>query len=265
LVQDHEADFIPRSIQPVAGRAAQEYNRRKGRKGAFWQDPYHATAVESGSHFLRCLVYIDLNMVRNGVVSHPSAWRHGGCDAIQSPPKRYRLIDREQRLACCGIGSDAEPVSRHRERVEETMTSPRNVRQAEWSEAPAVGSEGFADGVCSALGVRARGRQVRHGQDHCMLKEQAAPYGATFGAHPPALPAGPTHHLNAPQPGPPLRRCRDSPNLAATVAAPAETFTPRCPRIVDAYRGLLAGFQEPCRHDDQAGTDDLSCWAERVR
>jgi hypothetical protein len=62
------------------------------------------------------------------------------------------------------------------------MNSPRNVRRAEWSEALAVGSEGFVDGVCSALCVRARGRQVRQGQDHCMLKEPAAPYGATFGA-----------------------------------------------------------------------------------
>ena len=29
-----------------AGRTAQEYNLRKNRKGAFWEDRYHATAVE---------------------------------------------------------------------------------------------------------------------------------------------------------------------------------------------------------------------------
>ncbi len=115
-------------------------------------------------------VHIDLNMVRNGVVSHSSAWRHGGYNAFQSAPKRYRLIDREQLLACCGIGSEAELVARHREWVEETMTSPRNIRQAEWTEALALSSEGFVDGVCSALGVRARGRQVRQGRDHWMLK-----------------------------------------------------------------------------------------------
>ncbi|MGE4344011.1 MAG: hypothetical protein AB7F20_06950 [Geoalkalibacter sp.] len=45
-----------------------------GRKGAFWEDRYHAAAIESGEHLLRCLVYIDLNMVRAGAVSHPQEW-----------------------------------------------------------------------------------------------------------------------------------------------------------------------------------------------
>jgi putative transposase len=52
---------IPKSIQLIAGRTGQEYNRRKKRKGAFWEDRYHATAVETGEHRLRCIVYIDMN------------------------------------------------------------------------------------------------------------------------------------------------------------------------------------------------------------
>jgi len=43
-------ESIPRAMQLVACRTAQEYNRRKGRKGAFWQDRYHATAIETGEH-----------------------------------------------------------------------------------------------------------------------------------------------------------------------------------------------------------------------
>ena len=42
------------------------------RKGAFWEDRHHATAVESGNHLLQCLVYIDLNMVRAWVVKQAS-------------------------------------------------------------------------------------------------------------------------------------------------------------------------------------------------
>ncbi len=57
-------DTISKSIQYIAGRVGQEYNQRKNRKGAFWQDRYHATAIESGEHLWKCLVYIDLNMVR---------------------------------------------------------------------------------------------------------------------------------------------------------------------------------------------------------
>ena len=51
-------------MQLIAGRTALEYNQRKGRQGAFWEDRYHATAIEADEHLHRCLIYIDLNMVR---------------------------------------------------------------------------------------------------------------------------------------------------------------------------------------------------------
>jgi putative transposase len=47
LVYDNAGrDVISKSIQLLAGRSGQEYNHRKKRAGAFWQDRYHATAVE---------------------------------------------------------------------------------------------------------------------------------------------------------------------------------------------------------------------------
>jgi hypothetical protein len=52
------------SMPLIAGRTAQEYNQRKARGGTFWQDRYHATAIEADEHLHRCLGCIDLNMVR---------------------------------------------------------------------------------------------------------------------------------------------------------------------------------------------------------
>ncbi len=60
----NERDVIPNSIKLIAGRTGQEFNQHKNRKGAFWEDRYHATAIESGDHLLRCLVYIDLHPVK---------------------------------------------------------------------------------------------------------------------------------------------------------------------------------------------------------
>jgi putative transposase len=77
----------------IAGRTGQKYNQRKNRKGAFWEDRYHATAVESGEHLARCIVYIDNNMVRAGVVNHPSKWFYCGYNEIQKPRKKNILID----------------------------------------------------------------------------------------------------------------------------------------------------------------------------
>jgi uncharacterized protein (TIGR02452 family) len=40
-------------MQLIAGRTAQEYNQRKNRQGAFWEDHYHATAIEADRHLHR--------------------------------------------------------------------------------------------------------------------------------------------------------------------------------------------------------------------
>jgi hypothetical protein len=44
-------NVIPDSIKLAAGRTGHEYDVRKNRKGAFWEDRYHATAVEKNRYF----------------------------------------------------------------------------------------------------------------------------------------------------------------------------------------------------------------------
>jgi hypothetical protein len=41
-------DIIAKSMQLIAGRTGQKYNRRKNRRGAYWEDRYYATAVGNG-------------------------------------------------------------------------------------------------------------------------------------------------------------------------------------------------------------------------
>ncbi len=43
--QDMGHGEIATQHQLIAGRVAQQFNRRKSRKGAYWEDRYHATAV----------------------------------------------------------------------------------------------------------------------------------------------------------------------------------------------------------------------------
>ena len=45
VVDDGDRDAIPKAIQLVAGRTGQKYNQRKERKGAYWEDRYHATTA----------------------------------------------------------------------------------------------------------------------------------------------------------------------------------------------------------------------------
>jgi putative transposase len=87
--------------------AAQEYNRRKQQQGAYWEDRYHATVVETGEHLRQCLLYMDLNMVRAGVVTHPEQWQDCGYVEIQNPKARRRIIDEEQLMGLTGASSRA--------------------------------------------------------------------------------------------------------------------------------------------------------------
>ena len=114
VVDTGKREVIPKSMQLVAGRTGQEYNQRKGRKGAFWEDRYHATAVESGEHLSRCIAYIDANMVRAGVVDHPSMWPFSGYNEIQKPKRKNILIDYERLQGLFGAESYDQLRSSHK-------------------------------------------------------------------------------------------------------------------------------------------------------
>ncbi len=180
LVVDTAKDVIARSLQLVAGRTAQEFNLRKKRKGAFWEDRYHATAVETDDHLAKCIVYIDLNMVRAGVVRHPSEYRSSGFNEIQNPPRRYAVIDRKALLNFLAIGNQERLRQEHRHWVDTELQADVKKRRSLWTESIAIGSEGFVEKIQQQLGLRARGRSVLSEKEGLALKEASAPYSTLF-------------------------------------------------------------------------------------
>ncbi len=171
IVVDAEGEpSIAPAMQLVAGRTAQEYNLRKKRRGAFWEDRYHATAVQSGEHLARCMAYIDMNMVRAGVVRHPGEWRWCGYEAIQNPPRRYRLVDVERAAELLGCGSAEALAAAQRGWVEAALHEPRG-REPKWSESLAVGSEAFTQRLRERLGGDARFRDVEPAGQDFVLRE----------------------------------------------------------------------------------------------
>lgn len=180
LVKDTGEGVIASSVQLVAARTAQEYNFRKARYGAFWEDRYHATAVEGDEHLHRCLVYIDLNMVRAGVVEHPQAWLHGGYREIQNPRQRYALIDLEALGKLCGFADVVSFQQAHRRWVGEELVSGASKRNACWSEALAVGSASFVETVKRELGVRGRYRHIDAAEGSGVLREPQGAYKRIF-------------------------------------------------------------------------------------
>ncbi len=180
LVEDSGRGEIPRSMQLIAGRTAQQYNQRKKRKGAFWEDRYHATAVQTDEHLFRCLVYIDLNMVRAGVVSHPSAWSHGGYMEIQIPPQRRRIVDQERLTNLLGFGEPVIMREAHAALVQEAVEKGELQREPRWTESIAVGHSEFLKFFQEAIRTENPGRRIIETADSYELREASGAYLPLF-------------------------------------------------------------------------------------
>ena len=183
LVFDNGNEVISKSMQLVAGRTGQEYNRRKNRKGAFWEDRYHATIVQTNRHLLSCMAYIDLNMVRVGVVMHPSEWQQCGYNEIIDQPKTSRLIDCKTLRSILGF-SDADSLSyAYQQVVFDAMKNTVQGRQPMWTESIAVGDEDYVKETKKKLTAMALGREIIPTDSAFALRESSFPYGAHFDAN----------------------------------------------------------------------------------
>ena len=179
LVVDSGEQVVAQSLQLIAGRTAQAYNQRKGCKGAFWEDRYHATAIDTDEHLYRCFVYIDLNMVRAGVVSHPK----NGPIAVTRKSSICEndmplLIMRSCKL--CGVSRTEDFQAAHRDWIAAALQSHQHQRQPHWFESLAVGSEAFINCVDKALGYRKPGRIIEYDDRSLVLKEPTIPYNINF-------------------------------------------------------------------------------------
>ena len=180
LIKDTGPNVIARSMQLIAGRTGQEYNERKRQHGAFWEDRYHATAIETDEHLNRCLVYIDLNMVRAGVVKHPLSWVYSGFYEVQQSAGRYRLIDLPALLALCGFSNQAHFQQARRQWVDQALQGALAMRDARWTEALAVGSQAFVEKIKGELGPKALYRELEQVDGTYALRESGEAYSSHF-------------------------------------------------------------------------------------
>jgi putative transposase len=145
LAVDSGKDVISKSMQLLSGNTGQAYNTRKNRKGAFWEDRFYTTAIENGVHLLRCMAYIELNMVRAGAVTHPKDWEFCGYNEIIDPPRRYRLIDRNALFSSCGITDPDEFRVYYENLVAYTLQHGSLSRESLWTNSMAVGSRQYIE------------------------------------------------------------------------------------------------------------------------
>lgn len=169
-----DMEAIPRLMQLVAGRTGQEFNQRRNRKGAYWEKRYSATAVQTGEHLVRCLLYIDLNMTRAGVVKHPRDWEHCGYHEIKKEKSKYRTVAREKLCNLIEIELDELPKT-YDSWVKQMLKQGNLSRDSIWSADFAVGDETFVRSVFKFLGF-----PTRDPLQAKAVNEEMAPYGETM-------------------------------------------------------------------------------------
>ena len=167
---------IPRTVQLVAGRTAQVFNKKKGRSGAFWEKRYSATAIESGEHLTRCMLYIDLNMVRAGVVKHPKDWEHCGYHEVIQPKRKNKLLDRKKLADRLDVDEEDLP-KQYATWLKEALRKGNLSRDEIWTTKIAAGSETFIEKVKRRLEkIRTQGPRLLSGPDHALSEDYSA-YG----------------------------------------------------------------------------------------
>jgi putative transposase len=121
LATPQTADGVPQLLQAVGRSYVRRFNKRHGRTGTLWEGRYKSTLIQAERYLLACMVYIDLNPVRAGIVTNPaeypwgsySHYSGGRADRLITPHPFYWELGntpfaREQayaELVAAGIGS----------------------------------------------------------------------------------------------------------------------------------------------------------------
>lgn len=164
LLKVRSAARISTFMRHLEGEFASHYNRLKHRRGAFWSERYHATLIEDGSHLWKCMHYIDLNMVRAGVVDHPAQWQWCGYHEIAGLRQRYRILDLQELLRLGGTEDRSAFSALYDMGLDQSIKNASGRREPHWTESMAVGSEAFVRRI-AALSKRRKKLEIREWTD----------------------------------------------------------------------------------------------------
>lgn len=124
LATPQTEDGVPQLLQALGRSYVRVFNKRQGRTGTLWEGRYKSTLIQAERYLLACMVYIDLNPVRAGLVADPADYPWGSYghytgrrpDKLLTPHPLYWELGntpfaREQAyadLVAAGIGSQQQ-------------------------------------------------------------------------------------------------------------------------------------------------------------
>ncbi|MFZ2656197.1 MAG: hypothetical protein WAX69_14800 [Victivallales bacterium] len=118
----------------------------------------------------RSLFYIDLNMVRAGVVRHPREWKHCPYSEFMGVRKRCRVVNLKKLLNCLKVGNAGMSREWYVKTLEEKLKDMRMGRAEFWSKAVAVGAPDWLGKKAGECGLE-RFRIVNAGSMHYLARK----------------------------------------------------------------------------------------------
>ena len=171
MATSESEEALSQWMQQVEGQFAQSYNRRR----AFWSDRYHCTMIEPGPHLWNGMVYIDLNMVRAGVVAHPAQWPWCSYGEWMGQRRRYGVVDVKECLRVLGGASLEEFRANYQALIDIRLAKDIMAREPEWTESIAVGSQAFVEAIGQQLTHRQQLCYATVGENTWVLREDPQP------------------------------------------------------------------------------------------
>jgi putative transposase len=120
LLTPNADDSLPKMMQAVGRTYVRYFNDVHKRSGTLWEGRYKSALVQTERYLLACMVYLDLNPVRAGLVSRPQ-------DYPWSSYAHYAGIRNDRRVTphalVWGLGNTPfDRESRYRELVQSGVT-----------------------------------------------------------------------------------------------------------------------------------------------
>jgi len=121
--------------------------------------------------------YIDLNMVRAGVVKHPAEWNWCGYRELIGVRKRYCIVDATEVLTRFDKSALVEFQTNYKQSIEEDIERGILKRDVIWTESIAVGCESFVRQTQEQTTNRIEFELKETGVNQWVLREQPDAYG----------------------------------------------------------------------------------------
>jgi len=86
---------LSRFVQDLKQRFSRWYNRKMDNEGHVWSDRFRSVMLEDGRALLACMVYVELNSIRAGLVERPEDFRYSGLSQLVSGGRSSAWLDHE--------------------------------------------------------------------------------------------------------------------------------------------------------------------------